>query len=161
MPVAYISDGTTVLSNLSLTGTLVGSTLSLVNATGSFTSLVASDVSVAGPLRASVITAGTSINVGGGTTITNSFATTVSIVTMTVGANYSLATTATINSLTTNHFVVIHAPAASGISAGLVVQAYASAASTLTIQFSNVSAAQTVQAGPAVYRVMAWRYSGI
>lgn len=185
MPIAYISDGTTVLSNVSLSGLLSASTVSTINglttqaitgSTGVLTSTLSvggaltqtgaatlvSTLSVAGQITATAhLSAASSIAVGAGTAITNAFAGTVSIVTMSIATQASSTTTAQVNSLSTNHFVILHPPAASGISAGLTIDAYCSAASVLTVQFSNVTNGPVVQAGPVNYRLAAFRFSGV
>lgn len=180
MPVGYISEGTTVLSNLSLTGLLsastvsttaglttgaiVGSALSLTGGASLNTVTAASTLSVGGALTATgavttvstvsvggALTATTSVAVGGGTTITRIAKGTVSIVTMTVGANYSSSTTVAVSGLSTVDWFHLMPPTASGLSAGLVVQAYSSGSGIATVVFSNASAAQTVQGGPGTY----------
>lgn len=142
MPVGYLSDDTTVFSNVSLTGTLAAANLSATTLTGSF----------------STLTVANAIKVGGGTAITSILKGTVSIVTMTMAASSSATTSATVAGLATTDIITIRPPnTLSGLSMHCFIDAWVSAASTLIVRFSNTSTAQVVQAGPVSYLYAAIR----
>ena len=120
--------GTTVLSSLSLLGTL------------------------------SALTSNSSaLAIGGGTVpITRSFATSFSVVATTVVATKSTTTDATISGISTADALYI-TPKGSGLSAGVVVDAYCSAADTLTVRYSNVSTANAAQIA-TTFNLVAFRF---
>lgn len=68
----------------------------------------------------------------------------VTVVATTCVATKSTTTTATLSGVTLGDFVDI-APGGSGLSAGVVAQAWVSAADQITIAYSNVSAANAAQ----------------
>ena len=106
---------------------------------------VLSSLSLLGTLSASTITA-PALVVGGGLPIAKvSGSTAVSIVAMTLLANRSQTTNAALSGATPGDLVMINPPA-SGYSNGVVAQGYISAADVLTVNFSNVSGATAVQA---------------
>jgi len=143
--------GTTVLSGLSLLDGLSTSTLSLLNGLSANTITAASTLSVGG-----AATLSTSVAVGSGTAISKILAGTVSIVTMTVTGAASLSTTATISGLSTVDIIHV-SPPSSGLSGDLTIDAWASAANTVTVKFSTTSSAGAVQAGPVNYNYVAFR----
>jgi hypothetical protein len=138
MPVGYLSDGTTVFSNVSLTGTLLAGSVGASTVEGSF----------------STLTVGTSLKVGGGTAITSVLKGTISVVAMTLAATSSVTTAATVAGLATGDVITVNPPT-SGYSLYVTVQPQVSAASTVILQFSNLSTAQVVQAAGS------WRYVAI
>lgn len=125
-----ISDQTTALSNLSLTGNML---------VGGFT---ASTSTLSAP----------ALQVAGATAFTKLAPFTVSIVTITALVNRSTTTTVAVSGASTVDGAFI--TALSGLSNGLTLDAWVSDADTVTVAFSNVSAAQAVQAGPANYKVV-------
>jgi hypothetical protein len=86
MPIGYLSDATTVFSNLSLTGTLSAQT-------------------VGGTI--SVATVATSLNIGGGTAITKSAGTQITVVAMACPNATSTTTTAAWSGLSTVDVVTV------------------------------------------------------
>jgi len=163
-----ISDQTTDLSNLSVGGNLqvngtssVGTLVpSSISATGTIAGTVVSgsDLSSTNTVRGAIGVLGTSLALGGGTTITKIAKGTVSIVTMTIVGGNSSSTTAAVSGLSTVDWFHLMAPTASGLSANLIVQAYSSGSGIATIVFSNLSSTVTsIQAGPVNYPYVAIR----
>ena len=139
MPVAYLSTDTTVFSNLSLTGTLAAPSISGTTVTA----------------NQSVVTAATSLNVGGGTAITRISKGTFAVAAMSLATQSSASTAATISGLSTADTIIIN-PSSSGISAGLSIDWYIPSANTVVLHFSNVTNGPVVQAA-ATYSYVAIR----
>ena len=139
-----ISTETTVLSNLSVTGGLQS---------GAYTP---STISATGAIGGSVVTAATSVNVGGGTAITSILATSLSLSTLTVGALDKSTATLAWTSLTTRHVVSINQTAAL-TQDYLNLRAWPSAAGVVTIVMNNSGNTQVVQAS-ATLRAVAIKF---
>lgn len=138
-----ISDQTTVLSNLSLTGTLSANTFSATSGLAANAGTFAT------------VAATTSATVGGGTAITGIRKGTISVVTLTCTAQGSTVTQATVSPLATSDILLVSPQ--SSLSSGVVVHAYVSAASTVQVVFSNMSTASNVIGGPCVLNYVAIR----
>ena len=110
--------GTTVLSSLSLLGTLSAQTLA----------------------------------VGGGTSLAKISIVTRSVQTLTLLANRSQTTDVSLSGAAVGD-IVWAIPPASGYSNGVTAQPYVSAADVVTLNFSNVSGATAVQAGPVTWTI--------
>lgn len=126
MAIDYLSDQTTVLSNLSLTGTMAGAAVSNTSAT--FSGRVA---------------------IGGGTPIVFVSGSSVSLVATTATATKSTTTTFAYQLAALGDIVTLGmGGSASSLSPGLVLHGRVSAASTIELTLSNVSAANAAQ--PAI-----------
>jgi hypothetical protein len=137
-PMANQSGQTTVLSDLSISGTLdVGPVhaSTVAGTTGAFTSTLSTDGAV---------------TIGAGTPLVKLSSITVPMVAITATATKSTTTTYAFSGATTaadatNPQVFIATPT-SALSPGVVVDAYASTKDTVTIRYSNCSAANAAVA---------------
>lgn len=84
-------------------------------------------------------------NVSAGTPIYAISNTSVTVVATTVTATKSVDTTATISNATIGDLILVAPANASGLSAGVTVDAWISAVNTATIRYSNVSTANAAQ----------------
>ena len=80
-----------------------------------------------------------------GTTIYGITYSTIPVVATTVTATKSVTTTATVSGYTVGDYVNAVVASASGLSAGVTLDAWMSAGATVTIQYSNVSTAAANQ----------------
>jgi hypothetical protein len=117
---------------------------------------VLSSLSLLGTLSSLTETAG-SLAIGGGTVpLTRSFATSFTVVATTVVATKSTTTDASISGISTADAFYITAKG-SGLSAGVVVDAYCSAADVVTVRYSNVSTANAAQIA-TTFNLVAFRF---
>src|SRR5687768_9894674 len=136
-----ISDQTTVLSNLSLTGQFAsGSTISGTAFTG--TLITGSDLSSTNTLRGAKLKVGNASGTNAGIPLTRISAGTFDVVAMTLIANASTTTTATIAGLTTDDILFV--TPTSSMSSGAVVTGRSSGNSAALLIFSNASTANLV-----------------
>lgn len=133
MAIDYLSDQTTVLSNLSLSNLSAGAS-SIGAITG--TSFSGTSATFSGRVA-----------IGGGTPIVFVSASSTSLAAITATATKSTTTTLTNNLAAVGDIVSWGlGTSTSSLSAGLTLNMYVSAASTIEIRLSNVSAANAAQA---------------
>ncbi len=144
-----ISNQTTNLSNLSVSGLVAADRLSSTG-TISGAQVSGSDLSSTNTVR------GSTFVLGGGTALTWAAKGSVSVVTMTCTANGSTTTTATVAGVVAASDIVMVNPPSS-MSSGVNLTAFASGASTITLIFSNCSTAAQVVAGPLTVKYLVVR----
>jgi len=149
---ATISDQTTNLSNLSVEGRVSANTGTFTTTVvaSSFSGTSGTVVNSFGSLSAS------RLSVGGGPALTFISAYTFSVQTLTLAATKSTTTDATVNAIASGDALWV-CPPASGLSDGISVNAWASANSTVKLQFSNCSTVAATASGPATYTVFVVR----
>ena len=95
-------------------------------------------------------------NVPSGVTLYGILNSVVTVVATTVTATKSVDTTATFSGVTVGDAIMAIPKTASGLSAGVTVDAWVSAADTATIRYSNVSTANAAQIATA-FNVIAYK----
>lgn len=148
-PMTNQSGQSTVLSDLSISGTLDVGALHTGAITGSSTITGTGITGTTGAFTSTLSTNG-AVTIGAGTALVKLSSITVPVVAITAVATKSTTTThafsgATTAADTTNPQVFIVTPT-SAMSPGVVVDAYASTKDVITIRYSNVSAANAAVA---------------